>query len=174
VNSPPRPLYPRIIYPVHIEQEAGWPQCWFRRLRKISPRFRSRDRPAHSESLYRLHNPSPLSSSRIFSILQWLLTPSVSSSRPFCLCFVLWVLKDLKDVVESLTKHTFQLRYAVAYILYICSDIARLQVCVVAPVCPVLYMEVYRGHTQEINRLCVLIRRFVEKAVRYKIPSYWS
>jgi hypothetical protein len=88
------------------------------------------DHPCRSESLYQLHNPCPLSSSRIFSILQWLLTPSVSSSRPFCLCLskhiyiykvnVLWVPKDLKDVIESPTKHAFQLRYAIhVYPLYL-------------------------------------------------------
>jgi len=64
---------------------------------------------------------------------------------------VLWVPKDLKDVIVFLTNMLFSCD--MLYILYICSDIARLQVCLVAPGCHVLYMEVYRGHAREINRL---------------------
>jgi hypothetical protein len=61
VNVTPRPLYSRETNPVPIVQEAGWTQNRSGRVRKISPKtgIRFPDRPARSESLYRLSYPGP-------------------------------------------------------------------------------------------------------------------
>ena len=63
VNSTPRPLYLREGDPVLIVQEAGWAPGRSGRVRKISHAtgIRSPDRPARSESLYRLSYRVPLS-----------------------------------------------------------------------------------------------------------------
>jgi len=52
---------PAALPPVPIVQEAGWAPGPSGRVRKISPStgIRSPDRPARSESLYRLSYPGP-------------------------------------------------------------------------------------------------------------------
>jgi hypothetical protein len=60
VASPtPRPLYPRERDPVPIVQEAGWvPGPVWTAAENLAPTgIRSPDRPARSESLYRLSYP---------------------------------------------------------------------------------------------------------------------
>ena len=132
-------------------------------MRKVSPRFRSPDHPARSESLYGLHNPSQLSNSRIFFFLQWLLTPSVSSSRPFCLYYiniyiyiyiyiyiklnVFCLPKHLKDVTESPTKHAFQLRYAV-YPIYLLRYRPSASLCC----CPWMSRSIYGSISRPCTR----------------------
>jgi hypothetical protein len=62
VNDTPGQLYPRQRDPMHIIQN-GWvgPTASLDGCRKSHPTgIRSSDRPAHSESLYRLSNPGPL------------------------------------------------------------------------------------------------------------------
>jgi hypothetical protein len=62
VASPtPRPLYPREKDPVTIVQEAGWaPGPVWTAAENLAPtEIRSPDRPASSESLYRLRYPGP-------------------------------------------------------------------------------------------------------------------
>jgi hypothetical protein len=62
VASPtPRPLYPRERDPVPIVQEAGWaPGSVWTAAENLAPTgIRSPDRPARSESLYRLRYPGP-------------------------------------------------------------------------------------------------------------------
>ena len=63
VNATPRPLYPPGKDPVPIVQEAGWaPGPVWTGAEDISPPtgIRSPDRPARSESLYRLSYPGPM------------------------------------------------------------------------------------------------------------------
>jgi hypothetical protein len=63
VASPtPRPLYPRERDPVPILQEAGWAPgpVWTAAENFALTGFRSPDRPARSESLYRLSYLGPL------------------------------------------------------------------------------------------------------------------
>jgi len=62
VNVTFRPLYPRERYPVPIAQEAGWaPGLVLTGAENLAPAgIRSPDRPARSESLYRLSYPGPL------------------------------------------------------------------------------------------------------------------
>jgi hypothetical protein len=62
VASPtPRPLYPGERDPVPVVQEAGWAPGPVRTAAEnLTPtRIRSPDRPARSESLYRLSYPGP-------------------------------------------------------------------------------------------------------------------
>ena len=61
VNTTPRPLYPRDRDPVLIVQEAGWaPGPVATGAENLAPTaIRSPDRPARSESLYRLRYPGP-------------------------------------------------------------------------------------------------------------------
>jgi hypothetical protein len=56
VNTTPRPLYPREIDPVPIVQEAGWASgpAWTDAENLAHTGIRSPDRPARSQSLYRL------------------------------------------------------------------------------------------------------------------------
>jgi hypothetical protein len=62
VNSTPRPLYPREGDPAPIVEEAGWaPRTVWTAAENLAPTgIRSPDRPARSESLYRLRYPGPL------------------------------------------------------------------------------------------------------------------
>ena len=62
VNTTPRPLYPRGKDPVPIVQEAGWAPgpVWTGAENLASTGIRSPDRPARSESLYRLSYRGPL------------------------------------------------------------------------------------------------------------------
>jgi hypothetical protein len=63
VKATPQPLYARERDPVRIVQEAGWDlgTVWTS-AKCLSPTGnRSRERPARSESLYRLRYPGPLS-----------------------------------------------------------------------------------------------------------------
>jgi hypothetical protein len=57
VNATPRPLYPREKDPVPIVQKAGWVSgpVWKGPENLFPSEFRTPDCPAHSESLYRLH-----------------------------------------------------------------------------------------------------------------------
>ena len=61
VDTTPQPLYPRERHPVLIAWEAGWapgPVCTG--ADNLNPTgIRSPDRPARSESLYRLSHPGP-------------------------------------------------------------------------------------------------------------------
>jgi len=59
VNATPWPLYPRKGDPVPIVQEAGWDPgpVWTGAENLNPPGIRSPDRPARSESLYRLSYP---------------------------------------------------------------------------------------------------------------------
>ena len=59
VNATPRPLYPPGKNPVPIVQEAGWTSgpVWTDAEDLATTGIRSPDRPAHSESLYRLSYP---------------------------------------------------------------------------------------------------------------------
>ena len=61
VNATPRPLYPQERDPVPIVQEAGWaPGPVWTGAENLAPTgIRSPDRPASSESLYRLSYPGP-------------------------------------------------------------------------------------------------------------------
>jgi hypothetical protein len=61
-NATTRPLYPRERDPVRIVQEAGWvPKPVRTAAENLTPTgIRSPDRPARSESLYRLRYPGPL------------------------------------------------------------------------------------------------------------------
>jgi len=56
-----RPLYPRERDPVTIVQEAGWvPGLVWTGAENLAPTgIRTLDRPARSESLYRLSHPGP-------------------------------------------------------------------------------------------------------------------
>ena len=62
VSDTPRVLYPQERDPVPIVQEAGWaPRPVWTAAEKLAPTgIRSPDRPARSESLYRLRYPGPL------------------------------------------------------------------------------------------------------------------
>jgi hypothetical protein len=62
VNATPRPLYPRERDPVPIVQEDGWaPGPVWTGAENLAPTgIRSPDRPARSQSLYRLSYPGPL------------------------------------------------------------------------------------------------------------------
>jgi hypothetical protein len=63
VASPtPRPLYPRERDPLPIVQEAGWAPgpVWTAAEKLALTGIQSPDRPARSESLYRLRYPDPL------------------------------------------------------------------------------------------------------------------
>jgi hypothetical protein len=64
VNATPRPFYPREREPVPIVQEAGWASepVWTGAENLASTGTRSPDRPARSESLYRLSYPGSLNS----------------------------------------------------------------------------------------------------------------
>ena len=55
VNATPRQLYPREMAPVPIVQEAGWDSGPAENLAPTGVRIPNR--PAHSESLYRLSYP---------------------------------------------------------------------------------------------------------------------
>jgi hypothetical protein len=57
INITPRPFFPRERDPVPILQEAGWAQV---AENIASTGIRFQDRPARSESLYRLRYPRPL------------------------------------------------------------------------------------------------------------------
>jgi hypothetical protein len=64
MNSTSRPIYPRERDPVPTVQEAGWaPEPVWKGVEKrkslASTGDRTRERPARSESLYRLHYPGP-------------------------------------------------------------------------------------------------------------------
>ena len=61
VNATPRALYSREKDPVPIVQEAGWVPgpVWTGEENLAPTRIRSTDRPARSESLYRLSYPGP-------------------------------------------------------------------------------------------------------------------
>jgi hypothetical protein len=61
VKATPRPFYPR-VRPVPIVQEVGWaPGPVWTGAENLAPTgLRSPDRPAISESLYRLLYPGPL------------------------------------------------------------------------------------------------------------------
>jgi hypothetical protein len=61
VNATPRPLYPRERDPVPIVQEAGWApgRVWTDAVNLAPTGIRSPDRPARSESLYRLSYRGP-------------------------------------------------------------------------------------------------------------------
>jgi len=61
VNATPRPPYPRERDPVPILQEAGWAAgpIWTGAENFAHTGIRSPDRPAISESLYRLSYPGP-------------------------------------------------------------------------------------------------------------------
>jgi hypothetical protein len=61
VNATPLSLYPRERDPVPIVQEAGWAPgpVWTGAENLVPTGSRSPDRPARSESLYRLSNPGP-------------------------------------------------------------------------------------------------------------------
>jgi len=62
VNATPRPLYPRERDPVPIVQDAGWaPGPVWTGAENLAPPtgIRSPDRPARSQSLYRLSYPDP-------------------------------------------------------------------------------------------------------------------
>ena len=65
VKATPRPLYPRERDPVAIVQEAGWASgpVWTGRKTLAPSRVRTPDRPALSESLYRLRYPGRRASS---------------------------------------------------------------------------------------------------------------
>ena len=58
----PGPLYPQEKYPVPIAQGAGWApgQVWTSAENFARTGIRSTDRPARSESLYRLSYPGSL------------------------------------------------------------------------------------------------------------------
>ena len=62
VNTMPRPLYPRETDPVRIVSEAGWaPGSVWTGAENLAPTgIRSPDRPARSQSLYRLSRPAPV------------------------------------------------------------------------------------------------------------------
>jgi len=62
VNAMPRPLYPLERDPVPIVWEAEWaPGTVWTGAENLPPSgIRSPDRPARSESLYRLNYPGPL------------------------------------------------------------------------------------------------------------------
>ena len=62
VNSTPRSFYPRESDPVLMVQEAGWaPGPVWTAVKNLAPTgIRSPDRPARSESLYRLRYSGPL------------------------------------------------------------------------------------------------------------------
>jgi hypothetical protein len=67
VASPtPRPLYSLQKDPVPIVQEAGWAPgpVWTAAENLVPTGIRSADRPARSESLYRLSYPGPHISDR--------------------------------------------------------------------------------------------------------------
>jgi hypothetical protein len=56
-QTKPRPLYPRERNPGPLIQEVGWPIGPVLQLGKSRPTgIRSPDRPASTESLYRLHS----------------------------------------------------------------------------------------------------------------------
>ena len=59
INATPRPLYPRERDPVPIVQEAGWaPEPVWTGVEKLAlTRICPPDRPARSESQYRLGYP---------------------------------------------------------------------------------------------------------------------
>jgi hypothetical protein len=61
VNATPRTLYPGKA-PVHIVQEAGWVRMpvWTVAENLVPTGTRSPDRPARSQSLYRLSYPGPI------------------------------------------------------------------------------------------------------------------
>jgi hypothetical protein len=61
VNTTPRPIYPRERDPVPILQEAGLaPGPVWTGAENLAPTvIRSPDRPARSQSLYRLNYPGP-------------------------------------------------------------------------------------------------------------------
>ena len=61
VNATPRPLYPGKD-PVPVVQEAGWAPVpvWTGSENLVPTGIRSPDRPARSESLYRLSYPGSL------------------------------------------------------------------------------------------------------------------
>ena len=61
VNTTPRQIYPRETDPVPIVQEAGWAPgpVWMNAENFAPTGIRSPDRPARSESLYRLSYPGP-------------------------------------------------------------------------------------------------------------------
>ena len=61
VSATPRPLYPLVRDPVPIVQEAGWAAgpVWTGAANLVSTGVPSPDRPARSESLYRLSYPVP-------------------------------------------------------------------------------------------------------------------
>jgi len=63
-----RPLYPRERDTVPIEQEVKWPpgSVWSGAENLATTAVRSPDRPARSESLYRLRYPGPWNQDRIF------------------------------------------------------------------------------------------------------------
>ena len=63
MNATPRPIYPRTRKPVPIVQEAGWARRSARTgVEDLDPSgIRSPNRPARSESLYRLRYPGPRS-----------------------------------------------------------------------------------------------------------------
>jgi hypothetical protein len=60
VSVTPRPLFTPLKYPVPIVQEAGWaPEPIWRSAKNLAPTgIRSPDRPARSQSLYRLRYPA--------------------------------------------------------------------------------------------------------------------
>ena len=60
VSVTPRPLFTPVKDSLPTVQEAGWAQDRARQVRKISPPtgIRSPDRPARSQSLYRLNYPA--------------------------------------------------------------------------------------------------------------------
>jgi hypothetical protein len=62
VNATPRPLYTRERETVLIVQEAGWAPgpVWTGAENLVPTGIRSAQRPARSESLYRLRYPRPL------------------------------------------------------------------------------------------------------------------
>jgi hypothetical protein len=72
VNATPWPLYARERELIHILLEAGWAPgpIWTVAENLVPSGILRPDRPAHSESLYRLSYPDPLSFLR-FANVYW-------------------------------------------------------------------------------------------------------
>ena len=80
VSTTPRPLYPRERDPVPIVQEVGWaPEPVWTGAENLAPTvIRSPDRPARSESLYRLSYPGPSTLNKITEISMWRKCPGMA------------------------------------------------------------------------------------------------
>jgi hypothetical protein len=143
-----QPLFTPRKNPAPIVQEAGWaPGPVWTGAENLAPsRIRSPDRPAHSESLYRLSYPSPLYLSRSWKKLriglkcfdwlidwldnwrgEWLLNPAL---QPY-----VWSVIHLSSNIQAVLKFEWSASILTIWAFWCCSNLLRLWKCLTEAVC---------------------------------------